>query len=202
MLMMALVLTLGTSGCSGRAKEAADTESVTEEEVVHNFAEESDPALEDIEYTEDTEEAEDAADADVQDEKPTETQVSDPVTITVYHMNDDATDFVSEEVTIDLLSPEKILSALAAQDIISSDAAVRSFEIIEEDGEQRINLDMNEAYLEYVGKLGSTGEYYAIGSLCNTFLDAYQCDCIKITIAGQELDTGHSEYPNYMYRFS
>ena len=38
-------------------------------------------------------------------------------------------------------------------------------------------------------------------SVVNTFLDAYGCEKIKITVEGNTLESGHAEYPRYMNRF-
>ena len=42
---------------------------------------------------------------------------------------------------------------------------------------------------------------YWISSACNTFLDAYGCNKIQITTDGQEIVTGHAEYPGYNGKF-
>ena len=49
--------------------------------------------------------------------------------------------------------------------------------------------------------MGSTGEYYIIGSVCNTFLDAYGCEKIKITVENATLETGHAEFSGYLTRY-
>jgi len=62
-------------------------------------------------------------------------------------------------------------------------------------------VDFNEAFGAYVCSMGTTGEYYTIGSIVNTFLDVYGCEKVKITVEGNTLETGHAEYPGYMNRF-
>lgn len=121
--------------------------------------------------------------------------------ITVYTGNDDATAFVPEDVKIDELTPENIVNALIQKSVLSSDIQVLNFEKQSIDGKESLDVDFNEAFGTYVGNKGTTGEYYTIGSVVNTFLDAYDCGQIQITVAGNVLETGHNDYPGYMNRF-
>lgn len=147
---------------------------------------------------------------DSENEEPEDSNVGtgDPETpaessaITVYFSNDDATAFVSEEVQTGELSPEAVLSVLADKGVITSDIEVRDFQITTVDGKASIEIDFNHAFASYVMSMGSTGEYYVIGGVCNTFLDTYGCEQIKITVEGAVLETGHKDYPGYMSTFS
>ena len=71
----------------------------------------------------------------------------------------------------------------------------------QEGGIKSLKLDLNQAFADFLQSLGSTGEYMVVGSVCNTFLDAYQCNQIQITVAGNALETGHTEYPGYLNAF-
>lgn len=163
-----------------------------------------------------TEQQEDDTDkADQQDEnkadqsesdsdKKTEDTVSNEdksAEIKIYVSNDDATEFVSESVKIDELTPENIVNALVQKSALSSEVQVLKCEEQTVDGVKSLNVDFNEAFGTYVGSMGTTGEYYTIGSVVNTFLDAYGCEQIKITVEGNTLESGHAEYPGYMNRF-
>lgn len=137
-------------------------------------------------------------------DKKTEDTVSNEdksAEIKVYVSNDDATEFVSESVKIDELTPEHIVNALVQKSALSSDIQVLKYEEQTVDGVKSLNVDFNEAFGTYVGSMGTTGEYYTIGSVVNTFLDAYGCEQIKITVEGNTLESGHAEYPGYMNRF-
>ena len=132
-----------------------------------------------------------------EEEKPAET-----VKINVYSSNDDATAFQTVEAEITSRSPEAVLKALAEQGAIAADVKVNSLEQTTADGVGTLLIDFNGAFASYVSSMGSTGEYYAIGGVCNTFLDAYGCEQIKITVDGATLETGHTDYPGYMGMFS
>lgn len=140
--------------------------------------------------------------ADDSDKKEDQTVQEDKsAEITVYMSNDDATAFVSESVKIDELTPENIVNALIEKAVLSSDVQVLKCDKQTVDGVESLDVDFNEAFGTYVSRMGTTGEYYTIGSVVNTFLDAYGCEQIKITVEGNTLETGHAEYPEYMNRF-
>ena len=123
------------------------------------------------------------------------------VEIQLYVSNDDATEFVSESVRIDELTPENIVNVLIEKSVLSSDVQVLKCDKQTVDGVECLDVDFNEAFGAYVCSMGTTGEYYTIGSVVNTFLDAYGCEKVKITVEGNTLETGHAEYPGYMNRF-
>ena len=123
------------------------------------------------------------------------------VEIQLYVSNDDATEFVSESVKIDELTPENIVNALVQKSVLPSDIQVLKCEEQIVDGVKSLDVDFNEAFGAYVCSMGTTGEYYTIGSVVNTFSDAYGCEQIKITVEGNTLESGHAEYPGYMNRF-
>ena len=125
----------------------------------------------------------------------------EPGEIQIYYCNEDATAFTSEEVQIDSLFPEAVLNALIEKGAIAADVEVMSLEKTTVDGKQTLLLDLNDAFASYISSMGSTGEYFVMGSICNTFLDAYDCDQIQITVGGDTLSTGHAEYPGYMSKF-
>lgn len=123
------------------------------------------------------------------------------VEIKVYVCNDDATAFVAESVKIDELTPENIVKVLIEKSVLSSDVQALKCDKQTVDGVESLDVDFNEAFGAYVCSMGTTGEYYTIGSVVNTFLDAYGCEKIKITVEGNTLESGHAEYPRYMNRF-
>ena len=109
------------------------------------------------------------------------------VDIQLYVSNDDATEFVSESVKIDELTPENIVNALVQKSVLPSDIQVLKCEEQIVDGVKSLDVDFNEAFGAYVCSMG--------------FLDAYGCEKVKITVEGNTLETGHAEYPGYMNRF-
>lgn len=123
-------------------------------------------------------------------------------TVKVYYSNADATAFVSEEVQVENLTPEEVLRVLADKGVVTADIEILSFKETEADGKPALEIDFNKAFGDYVSSMGTTGEYYIIGGICNTFLATYGCERIKFTVEGNVLTTGHAEYPGYLSMFS
>ena len=63
-------------------------------------------------------------------------------TITVYAQNKDVSGFDKKEVSLEAITPETVLSQLAAAGVLPSDTTVLSFTKKEKDGEQVIDLDL------------------------------------------------------------
>ena len=186
-LLMVLVGMMCLTACS-KSSESQETTVQEEQE------------KEDKSDSEEVEGASEEKEAPVVQES--EEPEDEPREIQIYYCNEDATAFTSEEVQIDSLSPEAVLNALIEKGAIAADVEILSFETTTVDGKSTILLDFNDAFASYISSMGSTGEYFVMGSICNTFLDAYDCDQIQITVDGDTLSTGHAEYPGYMTTFS
>lgn len=119
-------------------------------------------------------------------------------TFYVYFSNDDATELVKEKVEVDEVSPEGVLKALVDKGALPEDVKINSLEESKKDGEKALDLDFSQEFAAYVRNMGTSGEYMAVGSVCNTFLDAYGCKKICITVEGGVFTTGNNEYPGYL----
>jgi len=139
--------------------------------------------------------------SDENKESKSETEIKKEVTISVFYSNDDATAFTADMVKIKELTPENVLNALADKGVIDKGIKINKFEVSEVDGMQSIDIDFNQKFKEYIMSCGSTQEYYVVGGICNTFIKAYRADRIKITVDGNCLETGHNDYPDYMFEF-
>ena len=170
---------------------------------ISNTSDQEELNISDEEEQDEVESKKDSEKPDVEDDDATEqTLKTEPANILIYYSNDDATAFTSEEVQINSLSPEEVLNALIEKGAIAADVEILSFETTTVDGKSTILLDFNDAFASYISSMGSTGEYFVMGSICNTFLDAYDCEQIQVTVDGDTLSTGHAEYPGYMTTFS
>ena len=186
-LLIVLVGMMCLTACS-KSSESQETTVQEEQE------------KEDKSDSEEVEEASEEKEDPVVQESEEEPE-DEPGEIQIYYCNEDATAFTSEEVQIDSLFPEAVLNALIEKGAIAADVEVMSLETTTVDGKQTLLLDLNDAFASYISSMGSTGEYFVMGSICNTFLDAYDCDQIQITVGGDTLSTGHAEYPGYMSKF-
>ncbi len=194
-LLLTLVFSLAACGRnSGDSQEPSDSSDTQTEEQKEEEPEETEEP-----EAEEEQPSQDATNTDTQ--TPAQEPVAETATITVFYSNADSTAFESSEVQIASLSPEAVLEALVSQGALTADVAENPFTMNTVDGKESIELDLNSAFATYVSNMGTTGEYYTVGALVNTFLDAYECEQIRITVDGDTLSTGHAEYPGYLSRF-
>lgn len=130
-----------------------------------------------------------------QQEKNLENQVK------IYFSNEDASGFETEDVVMEEISADKVWENLIEKGVVPMDVKILSCKETKEEGENALELDLSEKFSTYLNGLGSSGEYITIGSICNTFLDAFDSTTIRITVEGKKLETGHAEYPGYMSKY-
>lgn len=58
------------------------------------------------------------------------------------------------------------------------------------ESEKKIDLDFNKATGDRIRSMGTTGETEILACIINTYLDAYDCEEIKLTEEGDTLETG------------
>lgn len=122
---------------------------------------------------------------------------SNAVSFSLYSSNDDATGLVQETVEVAALTPENVLAVLIERGGLQGDIRILGFEQAEDNGTRVLNIDFSQEFGTYVGSMGTAGEWTIMGSVCNTFLNAYGCEKVKITVEGGVLTTGHKEYKGY-----
>lgn len=130
-----------------------------------------------------------------------ETAVSSKI-VTIYSPNEMVDGFVTEEVETSEVTESWVVEQLIAKGVIPGNVQALSCTETQEGGVKSLKLDLNQAFADFLQSLGSTGEYMIVGSVCNTFLDAYDCSQVQITVEGNVLATGHAEYPGYMKKFN
>jgi len=116
----------------------------------------------------------------------------------IYVPNDNADGFSTEAVATDDISAETVLSELKKQNVLPDAVSVHSFQM--DNG--LITIDFNQAFADAVCSMGTSGELMLIGSVVNTFLDAFQAEAVSITVDGQILESGHETYDDNMTFFS
>ena len=122
---------------------------------------------------------------------------SNAVSFSLYSSNDDATGLVQETVEVAALTPDNVLAVLIERGGLQGDIRILGFEQAEDNGTRVLNIDFSQEFGTYVGSMGTAGEWTIMGSVCNTFLNAYGCEKVKITVEGGVLTTGHKEYKGY-----
>lgn len=117
--------------------------------------------------------------------------------ITLYVANENGDGLATEVVTVEEVTPETIIAALAEKNVVSGEVKVLDFQ---HEGES-LTLDLSKEYQEYVSSYGTAGELVIVGGVVNTFLDAYDADTITILVEGKAWDTGHADYSGALSRY-
>ena len=180
-------------GCQKSESEEAEQEEKKAEAL------EIESEKEDEEDAEESEEAEE--ETDKKEESGQQTPVAKTKTVTIYSSNDNADGFVTEEVEASEVTAGWLLGQLASRGTVSGEVQALSCTETQVDGVNALNLDLNQAFGNALGSMGTAGEYMTLGSVVNTFLDAFDCEKIQITVEGATLATGHTDYPGYLNRF-
>lgn len=99
---------------------------------------------------------------------------------------------------LDALTPENIMAALIDAGVVPSDVKVLDFK----QEEDTITLDLSKTFEEYVNQMGTAGEYATVGSVVNTYLDAYDAKAVSLLVEGGTWSTGHAEYETLQGRYT
>ena len=118
--------------------------------------------------------------------------------------------FIPDQTASFLSQDSRIAAGTAAQDLMDAFCQAMKItsipvwsctdgsELVTLDGEARqalvVSLDLGEAFADYIDGCGSTGEALTITALVNTFLTAMGADCLRLTVAGAVLESGHAVY--------
>lgn len=121
---------------------------------------------------------------------PETTAPQGPVNFTFYTPDDTLDGFVEHTATIDILHPDGVLLFLIACDVVDENTTVNS---AVKEGTQ-LNLDLSHHFYDQLVTMGTTGEKMLIGCVVNTFLSAYDCETVMLTVDGQVMDSGHVVY--------
>lgn len=138
------------------------------------------------------------------EEKPAETpeaepqpEAPEPVTILVYYGNDNADALLSKEATLPELTPAAVAGELIAVGVLPEGTLVNRLEVIG----PFLYLDLSYEFFDKLQTMGTSGEWIMVGSVTNTFLDAYGVDSLILTANGAIIETGHVVYDAPLTRF-
>lgn len=132
-------------------------------------------------------------------ETPKENQIpNEEKKIEIYYSNTNADGLCRQEVLISQLTADQIFEALYAKNVVPSNVKAIDCQEIILNEEKVIELNLSTSFSEYLNTLGSAGESITMKSIVNTFLKAFECEKIHITIEGELLATGHKEYFGYL----
>lgn len=182
------------AGCGGKPQGEEALPAVPEQETAEPPAEEAAPENEPSQQPEPEAEPEAAAEPEPETESPAEPEAEpepEQVTVTMYQGDENCEHLISEEAQIPALTPQALADLLYSRGVLSGRVTVNDF-YQEENGDLR--LDLSGEFSNMLNGSGTAGEYILLGSLVNTFLDAYEAEEILITVDGETLESGHAVY--------
>lgn len=136
-----------------------------------------------------------------EDKRIRETQDEAGTKVTIYRGNDTVEMMVTEEAKLRELTAENLADALIGAGVLEEGVTVNSMEVSEKEGMTYLDLDFNEVFLTRLNSMGTSGEYFYMGGVVNTFLKAFDSYAVKITVNGKPAESGHNIYSDYLRFF-
>lgn len=118
---------------------------------------------------------------------PTEPE---PTTVTIYYGNENYDGFETAEVQVDEVSMNVLVDKLIEAGVLTDDIGIWAMQI---DG-TCLRLTFSPTFGDLIRAQGTAGEYIIMGSVVNTFLDAFDAESVYITVADDILESGHQVY--------
>ena len=122
-----------------------------------------------------------------------------PAVVRIYRSDANAEHFLAFGLVLDgtEITAETLNSAMDGL-IFEAGAA---FNTISVDENGHIKADLNDAFAVQVLTYGTSGEYYFIGGIVNTLLDAFDGTDVTLTVNGAPLESGHNVYDYALTRY-
>ncbi len=120
-------------------------------------------------------------------EQPTEAPL---LSFTLYYGDDHAENFLSREVQVPEIRADVVIAQLISAGVLTDGVAVNS---LSKTGDL-LTVDFNQAFGSLVCSMGTSGERIIVGSVVNTFLNAFQAASLRFTVDGEILESGHVIY--------
>lgn len=112
-------------------------------------------------------------------------------TYDLYHPDQNCEKFLTKEIKTEKKDiTNSIINELKNVNMLRENVSLISIERTNES----ITLNFSEEFLTQLCEQGSSGEYYMIGSLVNTFIGAYDVKQIIILVNGEIFESGHIYY--------
>lgn len=114
--------------------------------------------------------------------------------VTLYYVDDQTAQITKKDVEIK--DENDLWTELQKSGILTDDCSLLSIKTDETSGV--MELDFNSATGERIRSMGTTGETEIIGCIVNTYLEAYNCEKIKLTEEGGIFESSHASYDGYI----
>lgn len=140
-------------------------------------------------------------DADSDEKETNEEQSSETESnhkIKIYYVDPDTAEITSRVEEFSEVDAERIWMAFQQDGLVPETCKINSFQEVDE---QKIEMDVTADFGEKLRSMGTTGEEEIMHCVVNTYLEAYNCDEIKITEDGQTLYSNNREYEGYLTKY-
>ena len=119
--------------------------------------------------------------------------------VEIYYGDSNAEHLTSEIVEEEEVTPELLVNRLVDHQILSEGTKVNQFkETDSKENGKTLEVDFSMEFQDALFSQGTSGEFIMLGSVVNTFLDAYDADSMLITVEGNTLESGHCIYEKPM----
>lgn len=141
--------------------------------------------------------SESAAKEEAQDIVPAAKALS----LTIYYPDELYEYLLQKTVAVDEITPDALIAQLTEAGVLEAGVTVNELKQEKNGGSLRLHLDLSSDFMVQLNKMGTSGEYYLMGSVVNTFLSTYEASDIIITVEGEPPETGHQIYegPQILY---
>ena len=124
----------------------------------------------------------------------------DPVNLKIYGLDENAENLVTDDIELETLDEQTIWKALQDNGKISAESTLLEFS--KDEKTKTLYLDVDHNFGDRLRSFGTSGENSMMISVVNTYLDAYECERLKITEEGDILVSGHAEYTGYLQKIT
>lgn len=147
----------------------------------------------------DKENKDDAASKETTEEQSEQKAPAAPETfkLTVYYPDENLEGFEKKTVDVTAIDEQTIVDQLILAGVVPVHTKVNKLE----NTTKQLRVDFSSDFANIVYNVGSSGEILKIGSVVNTFLEAYNAKEMIITVDGKVLESGHNiyDYPLTFY---
>lgn len=136
--------------------------------------------------------------ADSKDDGVENTEQDSLKVVNIYQVGEDGSEIIAvkEEVKNEYDIWEKLIEA----GILDENCELLSFRLDKD--AKTIDINFNQGVGNRIRSMGTAGEQAIVGCIANTYLEAYECDKIKLLEEGESLETGHGALlDGYMEKF-
>lgn len=83
-----------------------------------------------------------------------------------------------------------IIASLYDEGVLSENVTLLSFDI----NDELVTINLSKNFQTLISSQGTTGEYFIIGCIANSFIDNYNVEKVQILVEGNTFESGHVLY--------